>query len=381
MSNLASFEAIRHDLHQHPELSNAETATAARILKIFAGYQPDETHQQLGGTGLAFVFNGQAPGPTTLVRCELDALPIQETNDLPYRSCTDGVSHKCGHDGHMAIVVALGAELAVQRPASGRVICHFQPAEETGAGALQVVQDSAFSALKPDYAFALHNLPGKPLGQVLCKPGTFNFASRGMIIRLQGKTSHAAHPEDGISPAQAMCRIVEGLTALPQQLDGFNLVTVVHALLGEVAFGTAPGEAVVMATLRTPTNETMAELVAGACALAEQQAAENGLQLSIEWEDVFGASVNTEQGYQRVIAACEAAGVEAVTMAEGFRWSEDFGKFTELCEGAMFALGSGERSPQLHNPDYDFPDALIPVGTAVFRQLIAGIHGEALAAG
>jgi len=372
---ISPFAAVRHELHQHPELSNQEVDTAARIQRIFETFQPDDVITGLGGTGLAFIFNGQADGPTTLIRCELDALPIQEVNDLPYRSCVDGVSHKCGHDGHMAIVTALAAELAQQRPLKGRVICHFQPAEETGAGAIQVVDDAAFTALKPDYAFALHNLPGKPLGQVLCKTGTFNFASRGMVIRLKGKTSHAAHPEDGVSPASAMCRIVEGLTALPAEQQGFSLVTVVHAQLGEVAFGTAPGDAVVMATLRTPTNEAMNDLVAAATALAEREAAADGLALSFEWEDVFGASVNTDEGYQRVMAACEVAGVEAVTMAEGFRWSEDFGRFTELCEGAMFALGSGERSPQLHNPDYDFPDSLIPVGASVFRELVRELNG------
>ncbi|MCV6589682.1 MAG: amidohydrolase [Marinobacterium sp.] len=369
------FVAVRHNLHQHPELSNAETETAQRIQQVFAPFNPDKTVSQLGGTGLAFIFEGEKVGPTTLIRCELDALPIQEINDLPYRSCHAGVSHKCGHDGHMAIVAALGAELAQHRPQRGRVICHFQPAEETGAGAIQVVEDAAFAALKPDYAFALHNLPGKPLGQVLCRPGTFNFASRGMVVRLSGKTSHAAHPEDGVSPAMAMCRIVEGLTALPSQIEGFSLVTVVHACLGEVAFGTAPGEAVVMATLRTPTNEAMNTLVEQACQLARQQAEVDGLNVSLDWEDVFGASVNTDDGYQRVMRACQTAGVEAVTMEQGFRWSEDFGKFTELCEGAMFALGSGESSPQLHNPDYDFPDALIPVGLSVFRELIRELNG------
>ncbi len=376
MNHSASpFAKIRHELHQHPELSNQEQNTAQRIKQLFLEMQPDKVYENLGGHGLAFVFQGNEPGPTTLIRCELDALPIQEINDLPYKSCIDGVSHKCGHDGHMAIVTALGDLLSQQRPVKGEVICLFQPAEETGAGAIQVVADDQFSQLKPDYCFALHNLPGKPMGQVLCRSGTFNCASRGMIIRLTGKTSHAAHPEDGTSPAIAMSRLIEGLTNLPEQMEGFNLVTVVHANLGEIAFGTAPADAVVMATLRTSTNEAMDILVEKACQMAEQQAQTEGLSLEIEWEDIFGASVNTEIGYQHVMQACETAGVEAVTMAEGFRWSEDFGKFTEICEGAMFALGSGERSPQLHNPDYDFPDELIPVGFSVFREIVRAING------
>lgn len=376
MNHSASpFAKIRHELHQHPELSNQEQNTAQRIKQLFLEMEADKVYENLGGHGLAFAFQGNEPGPTTLIRCELDALPIQEINDLPYKSCIDGVSHKCGHDGHMAIVTALGNLLSQQRPVKGEVICLFQPAEETGAGAIQVVADDQFSQLQPDYCFALHNLPGKPMGQVLCKSGTFNCASRGMIIRLTGKTSHAAHPEDGISPAIAMSRLIEGLTNLPEQMEGFNLVTVVHANLGEIAFGTAPADAVVMATLRTSTNEAMDILVEKACQMADQQAQTESLALEIEWEDIFGASVNTEIGYQHVMQACKTAGVEAVTMGEGFRWSEDFGKFTEICEGAMFALGSGVRSPQLHNPDYDFPDELIPVGFSVFKEIVRSING------
>ncbi|MBB1487530.1 amidohydrolase [Oceanospirillum sediminis] len=369
------FALVRQELHQHPELSNQEARTAERIKQHFTKMKPDQIFENLGGHGLAFLFKGANPGPVTLIRCELDALPIQEINDLPYKSCIDGVSHKCGHDGHMAIVTALGNFLSGNKPENGSVICLFQPAEETGAGAIRVVEDETFSQLKPDFCFALHNLPGKPMGQVLCKPGTFNCASRGMIIRLTGKTSHAAHPEDGISPAIAMSHLIEGLTRLPDTMTGFNLVTVVHASLGEIAFGTSPADAVVMATLRTTTNEAMNMLVAHACQLAEQQAKAEKLSVSIEWEDVFGASVNTDTGYQHVMRACQAVGVEAITMEEGFRWSEDFGIFTEVSEGAMFALGSGEHSPQLHNPDYDFPDELIPTGFAVFREIIRGING------
>lgn len=366
---------FRHTLHQHPELSDREVATAERIKALFASFQPDETRENLGGLGLAFCFDGDQDGPTTLIRCELDALPIQEINDLPYRSVCDGVSHKCGHDGHMTIVTALGSYLADNRPQRGRVICLFQPAEETGAGAVNVVQDPQFQALKPDYCFALHNLPGKPLGTVYCKPGAFNCASRGMIIRLKGKTSHAAHPEDGISPALAMSHIIQQLTQLPEQMAGFNLVTVVYAHLGEIAFGTAPGEATVMATLRTSTNEAMNQLIEQATELVQQQAKQHRLSVTIEWDDVFRASVNSETGYQTVKSACEVTGTPLVTPDQGFRWSEDFGIFTEVAEGAMFALGAGDTSPQLHNPDYDFPDELIPVGFELFQAIVEEING------
>lgn len=370
----SEFIKLRQHLHQHPELSQQEFKTAEHIVSVYAEFGVAPGAAGLGGTGLAFVFDSGKTGPTTLIRCELDALPIQETNDLPYQSRVDGVSHKCGHDGHMAIVTALGAELANNPPLTGRVICHYQPAEETGEGAAQVLADPAFEILKPDYAFALHNFPSLPLGEVYCKSGPFNCASCGIEIFFEGKTSHAAHPENGLSPAKAMCRMIEALDQLAEPYAA-KWVTVIHALLGEIAFGTSPGSAEVRATLRSHDNKSMDALKKQAEIRAQELAKAQGLSVTVAWKDDFSASINTEEGYQRVMHACQTAGVTAHTLSEGFRWSEDFGKFTEQAQGAMFALGSGEHSPQLHNPDYDFPDGLISIGVSVFRELILDING------
>ncbi|EKO3398416.1 amidohydrolase [Vibrio fluvialis] len=367
---------FRHTLHQYPELSNQEHQTAERILAQFGAFSPDEVVTGLGGRGVAFVFQGKEPGPTTLIRCELDALPIEETNQFAHRSVHQGVSHKCGHDGHMAIVTALGQQLSQQRPQKGRVVLAFQPAEETGEGAINMVNDAKFSAFMPDFAFALHNYPGLALGHVAVKAGPFNCASRGMIIRLKGKTSHAAHPENGVSPALAMCQIIEQLNALPASLTERCWVTVIHAKLGEIAFGTAPGEAVVMATLRSETNQAMETLVAAATQLAQQSAQASGLTWSLEWQDVFQASVNSSQGCDLVVQACQNTQTPCTLLEEPMRWSEDFGQFTAVAkEGAMFVLGSGRQSPQLHNPDYDFPDELTPIGQRIFSSLIEQING------
>lgn len=367
---------FRRTLHQYPELSNQEHHTAARVTEQFKRFSPDQVITGLGGEGIAFIFNGSEPGPVTLIRCELDALPIEECNHFSHRSVYQGISHKCGHDGHMAIVTAVGETLSKTKPVSGRVMLAFQPAEETGEGAINMVNDPAFANLKPDFAFALHNYPGLELGHVAVKAGPFNCASRGMIVRLTGKTSHAAHPENGVSPAVAMCRIIEALNELPQTLTQTCWVTVIHALLGEVAFGTSPGEAVVMATLRSETNQAMEMLVQAATELAQQAAEPFGLQWSIEWQDVFQASVNSELGAELVTKACHATHTPCHRLDEPMRWSEDFGQFTAVAkEGAMFVLGAGRQSPQLHNPDYDFPDKLIPVGKAIFENLIEQING------
>jgi amidohydrolase len=381
MQSLEQLITLRKTLHQNPELSNQEEATAARILNEFLAFSPDDVVTGLGGTGLAFVFNGADTGPTTLIRSELDALPIEETNTFAHRSQVKGVSHKCGHDGHISIVTALGAELAKSRPQKGRVVLCFQPAEETGMGATQVVNDVRFAALKPDYAFALHNYPGLELGKVAVRAGTFNCASRGMIIHLKGKTSHAAHPENGVSPANAMCQIIQELNTLPAKLTQQGIerrqwVTVIHAKLGDVAFGTAPGDAVVMATLRSETNEGMQTLIEHAEAFSQALAAQERLSIRFEYDDVFQASVNSQIGCDLVVSACEITQTPCLLLDEPMRWSEDFGQFTATAkEGAMFALGAGQTSPQLHNPDYDFPDSLIPTGRDIFLDIIRQLNG------
>ena len=376
------FTEFRKDLHRHPELSRQENATAKKILDWFAAYSPDEIHRNLGGTGLAFIYKGIKPGPTTLLRCELDALPIQESNTFDHRSIHDGVSHKCGHDGHMAILTAVGARLAQQQALKGRIILLFQPAEETGAGASSVIEDKNFNVLKPDYAFALHNTPGYPLGTAYVKPGHFNCASRGMSIYLLGKTSHAAHPENGFSPALAMSQIIEQLPALTARLSEFSLVTVVAATLGQLnesmepAFGTSPGDARVMATLRTSDNKSMDALVSMACKMAQRCAKEHGLSVAFAWHDIFHACSNTLNGYARVVAACDKLHIPCITLTEPYRWSEDFGALRDTAkEGAMFTLGAGLELPQLHNPDYDFPDELIKTGSAIFFEIIRDING------
>lgn len=375
MTDLNTLYDIRQELHRHPELSGQESATADRVHRLLTACEPDQVISGLGGTGLLAVFNGVQPGPTTLVRCELDALPIHEHGDRAHRSVNEGCSHACGHDGHMSIVVGLGQALAAQRPRSGRVVLLFQPAEEDGQGARRVFNDPQFAPYKPDFAFALHNVPGLPLGEVFTRPGPFNCASRGLIVRLSGKTSHAAHPEDGLSPAAALADLMQKLPRLPDAFEEAAWVTLVHARLGEKSFGTAPGEAVLMATLRSETNEVMASLAEQACALARKAAEAAGLAVTFDWEDDFLASVNGEAGFRHVADACAEAGVPFHRMPEGFRWSEDFGVFTLNAEGAMFGLGAGNIHPQLHNPDYDFPDALIPVGLTVFRTIIKKING------
>jgi amidohydrolase len=375
---LAQLTRLRHALHQIPEVSGAEEKTAAMVADYLRQHQPDQLLTGLGGHGVAAVFEGRADGPTVLIRCELDGLPIEELSDQPYRSTHAGRGHLCGHDGHMTMVAALAEDLAAQRPVRGRAVLLFQPAEETGKGAAAVIADPAFQQIAPDYAFSLHNLPGLPVGQVALCSGAANCASRGMRIKLTGKTSHAAAPQDGVSPAGAIARLLPGLDALGNVGDlgpEFALVTLTHARLGEATFGIAPGQAEVWATLRTVTDTRMEQLITAATALVERTCAAEGLGHAIEFDDVFDACTNDPEAVELLRAAAADAGYPIQMQNQPQRWSEDFGQFGKTAKSAMFWLGSGENQPQLHNPDYDFPDAAIPAGAGIFLHTVRNLLG------
>jgi amidohydrolase len=368
--SFAQLSHFRKALHQYPEVSNQEHNTAQRVVEFLKEYQPTQLLEQVGGTGVIATFEGANPGKHVLIRCELDALPIAEVNEFAHKSTQDGVGHKCGHDGHMTMVAAL-APLLQDLP-QGKVSLLFQPAEETGEGALQMLHDEKFAVVQPDYVFALHNLPGIPKHQILVKSGTICAASTGMIIRLLGKTSHAAEPQDGKSPALAMAAIVQMLDGLPQahSFEDFTLVTVIHALLGEIAFGTTPGYAEVRATLRTFSNSDMQALTSEAVTKARDIAQKHGLGIEIDWTDTFAATVNDKSCVEIIKKAAQRNGFELMEVPSPAKWSEDFGQFTERYPGALFGLGAGAEHPQLHNPDYDFPDEILPTGVAMFWEII-----------
>lgn len=369
---------LRHELHQYPEVSGQEAQTAKRILRWLGSCSPTDIITGLGGHGIAVIFDSGQKGTSVLLRCELDALPIYEVGQPRWRSQSDGVGHLCGHDGHMSIMAGLARKFSENGPKSGRIILLFQPAEEDGAGARAVIADEKFSDIKPDYAFALHNLPGMPLHHVGIKSGPLNFASEGLRIELSGKTSHASHPEDGISPAKAIATLIEKLPYLPQSLgkdENSALVTVVHANLGVDAFGVAPGNGMVMATLRSIDNELQSSLMAHAEQLAHQEAERYGLQIKLSNGEKFSACANDAQAADIIQRSAKKTGCPITHLVKPYRWSEDFGLFGSVSKSALFVLGSGEHCPQLHNPDYDFPDELIPTGMELFENIARDLCG------
>lgn len=377
-SDLVELTEFRRDLHRHPEISGEEEQTARTIATALKALSPTKILTGLGGHGVAAIFDTGRDGPTVLFRAELDALPITEQSDAPWVSQTAGKGHLCGHDGHMTMLLALGRLIARKPVQNGRVVLMFQPAEEDGSGARAVVADPAFEAIQPDWAFAIHNEPGRPFGFVSTRAGLINCASQGLAITLTGKTAHAADPQDGVSPALTVAKLIPALADMGTGgalTDDFRLVTVTHVNIGAPTFGIAPGDGVIYATLRTAQDAAMADLKTDACTLAKTLAADAGLQVSFEVFDEFSASINDAQATAVAVTAMDALNVPNGDAGLPMRASEDFGVFGWGAKAAMLCLGAGENHAALHNPDYDFPDDLIPVGAAIFERIARDILG------
>lgn len=344
--------------------------------RFIAEHQPTALLEGIGGTGLAAVYAFPNPGKTITIRCELDALPIEEANAISYRSKTAGVSHKCGHDGHMAIVAGLLGWLQGQPFDSGKVVLLFQPAEENGQGARRVLQDEKFRALQSDYVFALHNIPGEPLHSVLLMRNGFSAEVQSFKLCLTGKESHASEPENGVNPAPAIAEIITGLSCLnvsdPAARD-FALLTPVHLRMGQVSYGISPSEAEIHYTVRTWSEASMSALAAKIETLIKNSCQKQGLAHELEWLEHFPASANDPACNDYIEQAARANNLKVLERPYPFRFGEDFGWYSREYKSALFGLGAGPLTPALHHADYDFPDALIETGVRMFRSVITAI--------
>jgi amidohydrolase len=371
----AIMTSLRRTLHRCPEISGKERVTSTIIENFVLAYRPDAFYKNLGGHGVAAVFAGPRPGPTVLVRCELDALAIEEDAGLgPFADA----GHRCGHDGHMAIVAGLAPVLFDARPATGRVVLLFQPAEETGAGALRVVQDPQFSNIRPDYALALHNLPGVPENTVVARRGVFAGASVGMCLVLTGRASHAAEPEHGLSPAPAMTQLLQEFERLNARAFGepFRLMTITHVEIGRRSFGLTPGSGELRATLRAEDEVTLSKLRYLVDQSIRAHCEPVGLEVDLDWVEQFPETRSDDRLVAVLEEACEAEHVDFQVAAEPFRWSEDFGHFSKTSRCLYFGLGVGKDRPPIHSRDYAFPDSCISIGSRLFHRMAQRLTDE-----
>ena len=378
MMDTESLPEIRKRLHRIAELSEDEEQTSDFILSYLKGCNPTRIIEHVGGYGILCVFDFDSPGPCIVFRAELDGLPIDEKSDKPYRSVHPGVSHSCGHDGHMSILLGLAKFLSA-KPTNmkGRIALLFQPAEETAVGAKKVMEDERFHDLNPTYIFGLHNIPLNPLGDIILKKDVFASASQGLIVRIHGISSHAGHPDQGISPLQVM---LDSVKILQEISDSFSksspdtFITIIHMKLGERAFGTSPGEGLMMATFRSFNQQRMDEMTTLAIKRLKVLFSSFQGSWNYEWVEVFPSINNHADCVDIIKSAANSLGFSHTEMKEPFRWSEDFSYYLQRYKGAFFCVGSGKNQHVLHHPSYDFPDDLIERGVKIYKQIIHETH-------
>ena len=376
--DLVQLTKFRRELHQYPELSGKEIKTAQKILYALKDMKPSKIIDKMGGHGLAAIFDSQEKGPTLLFRAELDALPIQEKNNLSWISKLPGVSHTCGHDGHMTMLLALGRVISRKPIKYGKVVLMFQPSEENGQGARAVVSDPRYEQIKPDLAFAIHIEPGRPFCYVSTRPGLMNCASLGLKITLHGKTAHAADPDDGISPSLAVAEFIQKISEFNhgnELNNNFRLTTVTHVQIGEQTFGISPGDASIFVTLRTSNDDSLSQLDKDVRGLVSNISKQFKLTFDFEIFDHFAASINDKEAHDIAVNAMKSLNINYGSIGVPMRASEDFGIFGKQSKAAMLCLGPGEDYAALHNPDYDFNDDLIPIGTGIFERITRDLLG------
>ncbi len=368
---------IRKQLHQIPEVSGNEKLTSEYILLLLEKFENIDLVKHIGGHGVLAKIFFSNEGPRVLFRAELDALPIQEINSFEYQSNHDGVSHKCGHDGHMTILIGLIEKFQNLKNQKGSVYFLFQPAEENGEGAKACLEYFKENQISLDYIFALHNIPNYNFGEVFVKPEEITPAVYSVKIKIEGKTAHAAEPENGINPARSIQKTISFFDKIntPNQEDSnFLICTPIHIHMGEIAYGISAGYGEVHYTLRSWKNKILNDSKLKVEEFIDQLSKEENIKITTEYLEEFRANQNNIECVRLIQEACNKEDVSFNILQKPFKWGEDFGILTENYKGALFGLGAGDNIPTLHNPDYDYPDELTPIGRNLFYNIWKAIQ-------
>lgn len=363
---------IRKYLHQNPEVSGEESETASYIAHKLNDIGIRKVHQDFSQHSLLAEINGKEKGKTILFRCELDALPIKEENDFEYASNEEGVSHKCGHDGHMAIMIGLAKSLIENPPEYGKFLILFQSAEETGKGAKSVLDSNFLDKFNIDYAIALHNVPGYPLSSIICKEGVFTPSVESINIELIGRTSHAGEPDKGTNPSNAISEIINYFNSLHEpdmNKPNYFVVAPIHIKMGEEAYGTSAGHGNIGYTIRSTNFEYFKTQKSEIENKIGQITSRNDLEYKLTWLESFSANINNKKVVSMIKQSCDKLNLNYISRPTPFDWGEDFGLFTQHFDGAMFGIGSGENTQNLHDDRYDFPDEITPKAIQLFQEL------------
>jgi hippurate hydrolase len=381
LADAAAVAAVRRDIHAHPELCFEEQRTSDVIAKQLSDWGiPIE--RGLGRTGVVGIIKNGSSGRAVALRADIDALPMTERNEFAHASRHAGKMHACGHDGHTAMLLAAAKHLSKHRNFDGSVVLVFQPAEEGGGGAREMLRDGLFDKYPVEAIFGAHNWPGMQVGQFAIKSGPAFASSNEFKVTINGKGAHAAMPHNGIDPVPVACQMVQAfqtiVTRNMRPIDaGVISVTMIHT--GE-ATNVMPDSCVLQGTVRTFTLEVLDLIERRMKEVAQHTAAAFGAGCDFEFKRNYPPTINhpRETDFARRVMA-EVVGADNVLEFEPTMGAEDFSYFLLEKPGAYFLIGNGDGSHRagghgmgpcmLHNPSYDFNDELIPLGATLWVRM------------
>ena len=368
----AEFEAIRHDLHAHPELGLEEHRTADIVARKLESWGI-EVHRGVGRTGVVGVLRAGSGNRALGLRADMDALPIEEMTDLPWKSTVPGKMHACGHDGHTTMLLAAAKYLSSTKKFSGTVHFIFQPGEEGCGGALAMLKDGLFERFPCDVIYGLHNRTGMDVDTVAVREGVAMAGGAFFDIKIHGKGAHGARPEASIDPVLTACHLGTALQSIVSRNVNPRdpAVVSVTKIVGGDAYNVIPQTAVVSGTARFFARPVGELIEASVRRLAEGVASGFGATAEVDWRLIFAPTINSAEPTEAVQRAARMlVGEEKlVTDKPPVMGSEDFAFMLEKVPGAYFNIGNGPGF-QPHHPGYAFNDAAIPYGAGMFAQIV-----------
>ena len=366
--------AIRHDLHENPELCFEEHRTSAIVAHELnrLGYTVTTA---IAGTGVVGSLTAGQGNRAIAIRADMDALPIPETTGLPYASRSPGKMHACGHDGHTTMLLGLARYLAETKAFSGTVHLIFQPAEEDISGARRMIDEGLFKRFPVDQVFALHNMPGTPLGQVILRPGAITAAVDIINITVKGIAGHGALPHLAADPIIAASALVMALqTAISRNNDALDpAVLTVGSIHGGQLATAIPETVTLKCGLRTTSRQSREILLKRIVEIIDGTASTFGCTADIDYGDciVYPVGLNDPAATSLVrdVALSTGQHPKDIDLRGPIMFSEDFAFMLEEVPGCFFGIGNGP-SKSLHDAGYDFNDGLLQKGTEILARIV-----------
>jgi hippurate hydrolase len=365
----------RHDLHAHPELMYDVHRTAATVAEKLKAFGCDEVVTGIGRTGVVGVIRGRTPAPDKVIglRADMDALPIQEANDLPYKSAVSGKMHACGHDGHTAMLLGAARYLAETRNFAGTAVVIFQPAEEGGAGAKAMIDDGLIDRFGIKQVYGMHNYPGMPVGQFGLRPGPIMAATDTIAIEIEGRGGHAARPHLAVDAVVVGAQIITNIQSIVARNVDPNKSAVVSITVFRAgdADNVLPQTVTLRGTVRTFDAEVRQMIGRRLKDVVEGTAAAYGAKATLTLTPGYPVLVNHEPETEFAAQVAKAvAGSDRVnTELPPMMGAEDFAYMLQARPGAFIWVGNGD-SAGLHHPAYNFNDEAIPYGTSYWVKLV-----------